>query len=126
MRIIKLHIAGLIVLLGVAACESENPLVQSGYIKPVVEAFISAETDTIMVNITEMIPYLGSEDDSLAKPISNLEVFLLKDGDRFIMTEKPEKQGVYYILPNAIDLEEGDSLSFESNEIGRASCRERV
>ena len=118
MRIIKLHIAGLIVLLGVAACESENPLVQSGYIKPVVEAFISAETDTIMVNITEMIPYLGSEDDSLAKPISNLEVFLLKDGDRFIMTEKPEKQGVYYILPNAIDLEEGDSLSFESNVDG--------
>ncbi|MCK5821884.1 MAG: DUF4249 family protein [Bacteroidales bacterium] len=118
MRLIKLSIAGLISLLGLVACESEDPLAQSGFSKPVVEAFISAEADTIQVNITEMIPYLGEEGDTLAKPISNLEVFLVKNGGRFIMTEKSEDRGVYFILPQDINLEAGDSLSFESTVEG--------
>lgn len=118
MRQIKLSIAGLTLLLGVVACESEDPLSQSGYSKPVVEAFISAEADTIQVNITEMIPYLGEEGDTLAKPISNLEVFLVKGGEKYIMMEKSEGRGVYYILPGTINLEEGDSLSLESTVEG--------
>jgi len=118
MRLIKLSITGLIILLGLVACESEDPLSQSGYSKSVVEAFISAEADTIIVTITEMIPYLGEDEDTVAKPISNLEVFIIKDDERFVMTENPETNGEYFILSNAIDLEEGDSVSFESTVKG--------
>lgn len=114
MRLIKLSIAGLISLLGLVACESEDPLAQSGFSKPVVEAFISAEADTIRVYISKMIPYLREEEDTVAKPITGLEVFLVKQDERFLLTEQAGETGIYYTLRDAIDLEEGDSLSFES------------
>ncbi|MEA1877376.1 MAG: DUF4249 family protein [Bacteroidota bacterium] len=117
MRLIKQNIAVLILLLGIAACETENTIKQYTYSKPVVEAFISAEADTIQVYITKMVPYMGEEEDTVAKPITGLAVFLVKQDERFLLTEQAGETGIYYTLRDAIDLEEGDSLSFES-EVG--------
>lgn len=117
MRLIKTNISALIMILGMLACQTEDPLEQFGITKPVVESFISAEADTVMINITEMIPYLNEEGDTVANPLTGLSVFLIKEDEHFLLTEQSGETGKYYILSKTINLTEGDSLSFES-EVG--------
>ena len=102
MRLIKQNIAVLVLLLGMAACEIDNPIEQNSYSKPVVEAFISAEDSLIRVNITEMIPYLGDAEDTIAKPLTGLAVYLIKNDARFLLTEQASEPGNYFISCNSI------------------------
>ncbi len=117
MRRIKINRLILFLLLGMIGCDTENPLEQYAYSKPVVEAFISAESDTVAINITEMIPYLSEEGDTVANPLTGLSVYLIIQDERYLLTELAGETGTYYALNTSIDLAEGDSLSFES-EVG--------
>ncbi len=100
-------------ILVMISCEPENPIIQNVYNLPVIESFITAQSDSIIISIKEMIPYNGNETDTVSKPLTDLAVYLIKENEYYFLSEKAGETGQYFILKDSIGLYEGDSLSFE-------------
>ena len=96
-----------------SACETDDTITQVAYRKPIVECFINSEVDTITIKFSEMIQYLGEDDDSLADPIIGLNVYVMKsESDSILLEEK--KPGVYQSSFSEIGASIGDSIRFST------------
>ena len=113
MKALRFLIITLIIISGMMSCEPENPVIQYQYNLPVIESFITAQSDTIFISIKEMIPYNGNETDTVSKALTDLDVYLIKENEYYYLSEKAGETGQYFLLKDSIDLLEGDSLAFE-------------
>lgn len=77
-----------------SACETETITEQSAYSKPVIQSFYNPEGDSLIVGISRMIPYL-SEDDTLAQPITGLDVWAGAGEDSLLLQETDDQSGMY-------------------------------
>lgn len=108
-----------------AACEVVT-VEQRNEKTPVIEAFIMPQKDTLSVTIQYMIPYSGTEADSVQLPASQVQVYMITGSDSLLMSEDPGKPGTYRMVTAGLSLKPGDSIKIYGlyeNTAFRASTR---
>ena len=97
-------------LLAIISCDEESPVEVDPNLF-VVSAFLYADEPVENIQITSTLP-LGSE-DTLAPPINNAEVVLIKDGTRYSLVQTLEKPGFYNYPENDLQVLSGDEFRIE-------------
>jgi len=99
-----------IVLVTIIGCNEESPLESESDLF-VISAFLFADEPIENIQVTTTLP-LESE-DTLAPPINNAEVVLIKDGTRYSLVQTVEKPGFYNYPENDLQVLSGDEFRIE-------------
>ncbi|MBU0474645.1 MAG: DUF4249 domain-containing protein [Bacteroidetes bacterium] len=90
----------------------------------VVQGFIYADQPVRDIFLSEVLP-LGSL-DTLAPSITDAEVFILKENNKYLLTANELKKGFYYYDQNDLTIKSGDELSLEVNYNGQQMFAETI
>jgi hypothetical protein len=99
-----------IVLVTIIGCNEESPLESESDLF-VISAFLYADEPIENIQVTTTLP-LESE-DTLAPPIINAEVVLIKNGTRYSLVQTLEKPGFYNYPENDLQVLSGDEFRIE-------------
>jgi hypothetical protein len=99
-----------IVLVTIIGCNEESPLETESDLF-VISAFLYADEQVDNIQITSTLS-LGSE-DTLAPPINNANVVLIKEEIRYPLEQTMEKPGYYTYLENDLQVLSGDEFRIE-------------
>jgi hypothetical protein len=100
----------LAVALTIVACETDpfSPMVEGRF---VVQAYLYAGEPATEIRITHTLP-VGST-DSVAPPINNAEVVLIKEGGRYLLVPTPGESGYYHYPGEDLVVTVGDIFDLE-------------
>jgi hypothetical protein len=91
------------------SCEEITEVVKTEQ-TPVVQAFLMHQQDTFKVTVKYLIPYSGSEDDTVQLPVSRIPVYLIWETDTLLMEENRVNAGEYLLGSSELKVKPGDTI----------------
>lgn len=113
----------IILISGIMGCTDETVL-ESEYNSVVVSAFLYAGEPVNDVSITSSL-LLGSQ-DTLAPPISDANVVIIKDGIEYALPADPEREGYYKYIGEDLIVKSEDIFQIKINYSGENISGETV
>jgi hypothetical protein len=93
----------------ISACEVISEVIKTEK-TPVVQAFLMHQQDTLKVSVKYLIPYSGSEEDTVQLPVSQIPVYLIRETDTLLMEENRAIAGEYLLSSSELNLKPGDTI----------------
>lgn len=118
MQRLKYLIILMCLLIAQFACDSETPVETQSELA-VVRAYLYANEPVYDVQITKTLA-LGSE-DTLAPPINDAEVILIKEGQEFLLTPSDGDSGYYHYTGDDLVVSAGDEFEIRVTCLGKTA-----
>jgi len=100
----------------IASCDRAEYTQEAADI-PVIQAFL-VPGESPEVTITRIIPYAAEEGDTVAIPLSGLEVMLVVHGLDYTLKEDSAGSGIYRLAEGASLIRPGDTVEFQTDYKG--------
>ena len=94
------------------SCENEDVVVDSEDI-PVVEAYLIPGMPINKIKLTKLIPYSTEEEDIILETINDADIYILSEGNEFLLSSMPGDSGYYYYPDNTVIIEANKEYSIE-------------
>jgi hypothetical protein len=116
MKMLKsiLYLGLSIIIIG---CSNQNPTESENQNNLVVEGFLYAGEPINNIKLTKTLG-LGSQ-DTIAPPVNNAQVWLVKDGKTYQLKQDTQRNGYYIYDGNDLFIEPGNNISLEINYQGK-------
>lgn len=121
----KKYISAIVMLsaLMIMGCSEETPFVPESDLV-VIRGYLYANEPVTEIQITSTLG-LGSE-DSIAPPINDAEVTLIKGGNRYSLQPTPQREGYYHYPGIDLSVDSGDEFKIEVSYFGKLATAQTV